>query len=183
MSDVGDALIVDEAGTSDDHLGLLFLGQTLHLVVVDQLGLGVDTVEHVMIDLADPVGGAAVSEVAALIQTHAQDLVTGLQNRSENTVVGSGAGVGLDVDVLGAKELLGTLPCQLLNHVGHFAAGLEPLSGITFQGLVGEDAAGKLHYRERGGAFRGDHLDVVLLTIQFLVYQSCQLGIGLPSNL
>ena len=41
--------------------------------------------------------------------------------------------------MFGAKELLGTVSCQVLDDVGIFAAAVITLSGIALGILIGED--------------------------------------------
>ena len=79
--------------------------------------------------------------------------------------VGLAAGVRLDVDVLGAEELLRAVAGQVLDHIDVLAAAVVPPAGIAFGVLVREHAAGRLHDRGAGVVLAGDHLQAVLLAM------------------
>ncbi len=74
-----------------------------------------------------------------------------------------GAGVGLDVGVIGAEELFGAVDGELLDVVDEFAAAVPAFGGVALGVFVGEDAALGLHDGGVGEVFRGDELDVALL--------------------
>ena len=143
-SNLTNAFIVNQArvrtSTTDNQLGLLAVSDLLHRLIVNFAGFLVATVEHMVVHLAGPVGGATMAQMTSLVQIHGQNLVADVQHRGVNRVVCSGAGVGLHIDVLSAIQFLGTLAGQCLHLVGEFAAGLVTGTGIAFQGLVGEDA-------------------------------------------
>ncbi len=82
----------------------MLVGEPAHLVEVDQLRLRVEPVGHDVVELAGEVDRRAVGEVSALVETHAQDGVAGVEQRQVGRHVGLGAAVGLDVGVLGAEE-------------------------------------------------------------------------------
>ena len=114
----------------------------LHRVVVDPLGVLADAVG---VDLVQPAGEVerhAVGQVAAVGEVHAQDPVAGLEHAEVGGHVGLGAGVGLDVDVLGAREegqraLLG----EPLGDVHELAAAVVALARQALGVLVGEPAS------------------------------------------
>ena len=81
--------------------------------------------------------------------------------------VGLAAGVGLDVDVLGAEELLGPVAGQVLDHVDVLAAAVVALPGIALGIFVGQHAADGLHDGGAGVVFAGDHFQPVLLAVDF----------------
>ena len=160
----------------DDDLGLVFLGQALDLGVVDQ-ALLVDAVLHGVVQLAGRGHGGAVGQVTAVSQAHAEDGVTGFDQREVDGRVGLGAGVRLDVGVVGAEQLLGAVDGQLLDHVDVFAAAIVALVGIAFGVLVGQHAALGFHDRRAGVVFRSDQLDVIFLTLGFLLHGGIQVGV------
>src|SRR5690606_15355976 len=73
---------------ANDHLGLGVEGDALHLVVVDDAGLGIQAVGYDVVLLAGEVGRVAVGEVAALGQIHAHHSVTGTDQGQEDGGVG-----------------------------------------------------------------------------------------------
>jgi len=105
-----DLLPVDRARVrgvaGDDDVRLELLGRLAEPLVVDVAGVGVDLVLLDLVDLAREVRGVAVREVAAVVQVEGEDLVAGLQDGVVDGLVRLRAGVRLDVDVVGAPQLL-----------------------------------------------------------------------------
>ena len=108
----------------DDHLRPVLLGQPLHLLHVDAVVLAPHLVAGDLVELARHVQLHAVREVAAVGQLHAEDRVARLDQRHVDGVVGLGAGVRLDVGVLGAEQLLGAVDRELLGDVDPLAAAV-----------------------------------------------------------
>ena len=85
------ALIIDQTrirgSTGNDQLRANFLCGLLELIIIDLLGLRIDTVKIVMIDLAYLVCGGTVGQVSTLVKTHRKDLIARLQNGSKYRVV------------------------------------------------------------------------------------------------
>ncbi|MOA01199.1 hypothetical protein D3C78_1205900 [compost metagenome] len=102
-------------------------------------------------------------------QAHAEDGVTGVQQGQVHGTVGLGAGVRLDVGVVGAEQLLGAVDGQLLDLVHMLATAVVALARVAFGVLVGQAAALGLHHALAGVVFRGDQLDVVFLTTFFFL--------------
>ena len=69
-----------------------------------------------------------MAEVAAVVERHPHDRVAGLEHRHVGGVVGLGAGVGLDVGVLGAEQRLGAVDRELLGDVDLLAAAVVALA-------------------------------------------------------
>jgi len=149
-------------GPGDDELGLVLVGQALHLVVVDRL-VGVQPVADDLEPLAAHVERHAVGEVAAFGQAHAHDGVAGLQQGEEDALVGLAAGVGLHVGEVGSVELLEPVDGELLGNVDELAAAVITLAGVALGVLVGELGALGLHHRRRRIVLRGNELDVLFL--------------------
>ncbi|MCY1438595.1 hypothetical protein D9M71_548010 [compost metagenome] len=105
-----------------------------------------------------------MGQVAAVGQAHAEDGVAGIQQRQVDRRVGRGAGVRLDVGVVGAEQLLGAIDGQLLDLVDVLAAAVVALGRITLGVLVGQPAALCLHDALAGVVLRGDQFEVVFLT-------------------
>src|SRR5690606_12741123 len=127
--EVQDLGVGGEAG--DDHLRLVLNGQALDFVVVDQAGGGVQAVLHGLVDLAGEVHGSAVGQVAAVGQAHAEDGVARLYQGLEYGAVGLGAGVRLDVGVIGAEQFLGAVDGQLLDDVDVLATTVVALVRVA----------------------------------------------------
>ena len=155
------------AGAHRDHLRLLALRDLGQLVVVDQVIVGADAIGHDLVEFAREVGGIAVGEMPAVAQVHRQDLVAGLEDGGVDREVGLRSGVRLDVDVLGPKELFGSVDRQLLDLVDDLAPAVPAAPRVSLGILVGEDAALGLEDRRVGEVFRGDQFDMALLAAEF----------------
>src|SRR5438067_1975283 len=78
-------------GGGHDELRLVLAGQPGDLVIVDQLGLQVYAVMGEVEELAGETDRAAVGQMAALTQLHAQDGVARLEQREVDRHVGRAA--------------------------------------------------------------------------------------------
>ena len=170
--DGGHALEVDDArigaGAAHDELGAHFLGDTLHLVVVDGLGLGVHAVAGEVVVAAAEVHRRAVREMAALGQAHAEHRVAQLDERLVRAQVRVRAAMGLHVGEVRAEQLAGALAREVLHEVDLLAAAVVALAGVPFGVLVGEHTAHGLHDGAGGEVLRRDELHTPPLAGEFL---------------
>ncbi len=105
----------------------------------------------------------AVGQVAAAGEVHAHQRVAGLEDGEVDRHVGLAAAVRLDVDVLGAEQLLGPLARQPLGVVDELAAAVVAPSGVALGVLVGHHRRRRLAHRGAGEVLRGDQLEAVVL--------------------
>ena len=117
---------------------------------------------------AEKLTGKSVSQVPAFGQTQPQNLVARIDQRQIGGQVRVCAGVRLDVDMLGAEELLGSIDRQRFDHVDELAAAVIALAGIAFGIFVGENAADRPQHRGRDEILRSDQLDAKPLALLFL---------------
>ena len=94
--------------------------------------------------------------------------VAGLAERQIDREVGRGAGVGLDVGVLGAEQRLGAGDAQLLNLVDELLTLVVATAGIAFAVLVRQRRAERFEDRRRGVVFTRDEANLVSLALVFL---------------
>ncbi|MNM49766.1 hypothetical protein D3C81_607770 [compost metagenome] len=158
----------------DDHLRFALHRQALDFVVIDQARLGVDAVLHGVVQLARGRHLGAVGQVPAVGQAHAQNGVAGLQQGQVHGAVGRGAGVWLDVGVIGAEQLLGAVDGQLLDFIHMLATAVVALARVAFGVFVGQAAALGLHDALAGVVLRGDQLDVIFLALFFGIHRRQQ---------
>ena len=141
--------------------------QPLHLVVVDPLVLFADVVGDDVEVAAAVRERMAVREVAAVGEVHPHDGVARFEDGEVDGHVGLGAGVRLDVGVLGAEEFLGAVDGDVLDDVGRPAAAVVPLPRISLGVLVREDGAHGGEDGLRDVVLRGDELESVVLALGF----------------
>ena len=177
LGEVNDAGI--GAGTGNDELGLAFLCHGEKLIIVDALRLVVETVGDDVKVLAGDVHRAAVAEMAAVSQVHAQNRVAGLDQGEEGRQIGIGTGVGLNVGVLAAKELAGPFPGDLLRDIHGVAAAVVPLAGIALGVLVGQAGAHGQHDSFADDILGRDQLNIAPLPGKFLLNGGTHFGIDL----
>ena len=84
----------------------------------------------------------------------------------------------LHVDVVGAKELPGAVPGEVLYDVGELASAVVALAGIAFGVFVGEDGASGLEDGAADEVLGGDHLQAFVLAEDLIVYLGCNLRVG-----
>ena len=155
------------------------MGEAAHLVVINTLSLFIDIVGYEVEVLAGKVHRAAMGEVAAVGQAHAHHRVARLEQREVHGCVCLRAGMGLDVGMLGAKELLGALAGHFFDLVYKLAAAVVTLSGISLGILVGQVRTHRLHDGGTDKVFRSNQLDVGLLALQFALHGGVNFRVGL----
>ena len=146
----------------DHHLRLVFEGEALDLVVIDQAFV-VDPVLHRVEQLAADVDLGPVGQVAAVGQRHAEDGVARIEQGEVDRLVGLRTGVRLHVGVVGTEQLLEAVDGQLLGDVHVFAATVVTLARVAFGVLVGQLAALRFHHPRAAVVLRRDQLHVVFL--------------------
>ncbi len=100
-------------------------------------------------EAAGEVDGESVGEMTAFRQAHSQDLVTGIDKRQVCGQIRVRAGVGLNVDMLRAEELLRAIDRQRFDHIDVFASAVIALSGISLRVFVGQHAADRSQHGGR----------------------------------
>ena len=150
----------------DDQLRLVLLGKRGDLVHVDQQIVFADVVRDRVVERAGDVDLHPVTEVAAVVERQAEEGVPWFEQRHVDGVVGLRSGVGLDVGVLGAEQLLGAVDRQLLGDVDLLAAAVVAAARVALGVLVGQHRADRVEHRLRHEVLRGDHLQRPLLAPQ-----------------
>ena len=170
VGDLAEAREVDVArigrGAGDDQLRLVAARHLFHLLVVDQVAVGLHAVGHDLEPLARLVGRRAVREMAALVERHAHEGVARLQQRHEHGLVGLRAGVRLDVGEAAVEQLAGAIDGELLGLVDLLAAAVVAPAGIALGIFVGQHRARGLEHGARDDVLRGDQLDLLALAVQ-----------------
>ena len=166
------------AAAAYDDLGFFAQGDGFELVVVDGFGVAADLVADDAIELAGEVELVAVGEMAPVGEVEAQDAVAGGEEGHVGGGVGLGAGMGLDVGMIGPEELPGSITGEVFDDVGELAAAVVALAGIAFGVFVGEDGACGFEDGAADEVFRGDHLEAVVLTFDFVLDLQGDLGVA-----
>ena len=187
VSDVGKALEVDSkrigARACDDELGLVLLGQTFYLIIVNGLFFIVDAITDDVEVLAGKVDLHAVGEVTAIGKTHAHDRVAGIGDGHQHRFIGLCAGVRLHVDGhfdAGrlAEELLCPFNGNALDLINILAAAVVALAWIAFSIFIGELAALSLHHCRRSVVLARNKLNVLLLALHLCINEFPDLAVA-----
>ena len=101
-----------------------------------------------------------------MVERHAEEGVARFEQGHVGGVVGLGAGVGLDVDVVGAEQRLGPVDRQFLADVDLLAAAVVAAAGVALGVLVGQHRADRVEDGLGHEVLRGDHLQRPLLAAQ-----------------
>ena len=115
--------------------------------------------------------------MSAMIQVHTHNGIAGFQYRELYCHIRLCTGMRLYVGIITAKQLLGTLDCQILNHIHAFAAAIISLAGITFRIFIGQRTAHSCHNRLTYPVLRSNQFDMTVLTIFLVDNGLCHLGI------
>ena len=187
MGDVGHPLELDDPGVGrgspDDQLWPDFAGLGLKGVVVDPLVVLANSISVDLEEAATEVEGHAVGQVAAVGQVHAQDPVARIDRAQVGGHVRLRTRMGLDVDVLGAREELeGPILGESLDHVDVLAAAVVALAGLALGVLVGEPRALRFHDRLEHVVLAGDQLDLVVLAVPLKLHGFPHVGIDLGNR-
>ena len=119
----------------------------------------------------------SVREMPAVGQIEPQHGVARLDGGEIDRHIRLAAGMGLHIGMFGAEHFLGPIASQILDHVDIFAAAVIPPAGIALGIFIGQHAADRLHDGRAGVVFAGDHLQAVLLAIDFFVDRGPNLGV------
>ena len=162
IGDTPDRRRIDDPGVGgcpgDDELGPMLGGQGRQLVQIQSLVAVGDAIGHEVVEATTDVDRRPVGEVAALIESHPQNGVAGVEHGQVGGQVGRGAGMRLDVGVFGAKELAGPAPGQLFYFVDDVVTAVVALARIALGVLVGQHRSGRGHDRPGCEILRCDEL-------------------------
>ena len=116
-------------------------------------------------------------QVTSMRGVHSQNGVSGLEGGKIYRHIGLGAGVRLDVDMIGPEELFGPLDSQGLHDIDKFAPIVVSLSRVTFGVFVGHDAALGFENRLAHKIFRWNQFQFSRLSPGFLENGTGYVGI------
>ena len=183
VGDFAEAFEVDDArvggSAGHDDLRMAFHGLLLHFIVIDAAGFLRDAVGLHMEETAGEVDRAAMGQMAAVVEVHAQDRVPRLAQRHIGRIIGLRAGVGLHIGKFCAKEFFCPLDGQILRDIHALAAAIVALAGIPFGIFIGEHRPHRRHHRFRDDVLRGDQLNIPLLSGVFQLNRLADLRVGL----
>ena len=172
---------VDDAGigggTGHDQFGPAGLGGFQEAVIVDALRFIVQAIRDYMEILSRNIHRAAVGQVSAMGQIHAQNGITGLYQGEKGGKICIGAGMWLDVGVIAAEQLTGTFAGDFFHHVHGVAAAVVAFAGITFGVLVGQARAHGGHHGGADDVFGSNQLNIAAFPVKFLPDGGAYLGV------
>ena len=157
--------------------GLCSRARRCELVVVEPLVFLPHAVRDDLEVLAREIQRVAVREVAAVREVHAEHRVARLEHGDVDGHVGLRAGVRLDVDVLGAEQLLRAIDRERLGDVDELAAAVVALARIAFGVLVRHHRAGRLEHGEADEVLGRDQLEAFFLASDFVADGGGDFGI------
>ena len=123
---IDDARIGGKSG--HDHFWTMLLRQTLDLIVIDDAGIGDESVLNRLEEFTREIDLGPMGQVTAMIEAHSQNGVAGIEQREIHRGICLGSGMGLHVRVSRAKQLLRALDRQALGNIDEFAAAVVALS-------------------------------------------------------
>ena len=148
LCDCTNALKVDDARirrrTCNNHLRLVLLREHLQRIVVNALRLLVHAIGDDLVIHPRDVDGAAVCQMSAIRQIHAEDRVARLKESKEHRHIRLCARVRLHIRPVCSEELLRAVDRELFRHIDVFTAAVVTLTGIPLRVLVRENTALRL---------------------------------------
>ncbi len=166
-------------GAADNHFRFDLFGLLDELVVVDCFRFGIDLVAVEFVQLAGEINRVAVGQVAAVGKVQPHDFVTRIEDGEINGHVGLGAGMRLDIGVLGIEKLFEAVTGQVLGDIDKFTAAVVSFAGISLGILIGHNAAGRLQDGLGDKVFRGNEFQLGVLAVGFLHHRFIYLGVNL----
>ncbi len=166
------------AVAGDDHLRAHLERALANRRHVEDAALLVNEIRLEVIDPAAEADRRAVAQMAALIERHAEHGVAGAEHACVDGHVRLGAGMGLDVGVVGSEEGLGAVPGQVLDLVDDLTSTVVALPRDALGVLVVEPGAERLEDRDGREVLRRDQLEGLLLAHQLGVEQGRNFRIG-----
>ena len=157
---------------SDYHLGLVLVGQTLHLIIIHTAGLTVEVVAYRLVDDAARIHQRTMTEVPAVVQIESHEGVARIENSQEDSCIGLCTRVRLHIGILCTEEGFYSVDSQLLHLIHHLTASVVSLAGITLGILVGQARTQSLHDLIANEVLRGDKLNAAHLSLLLLINES-----------
>ena len=183
IGDLTEACKVDHARirarTGDDELRANLLGRARKRLIVDGLGLGVNTVEMRLKIFSGQRRLAAMRQMSAVGEVHAEDPVARLQQRRIHGHIRLRAGVRLNVCMVRAEQPRHALDRQTLDLIDVLAAAVVARAGIALGVFVRQVAANSLHDGLTREILGRDQLQMVALALQLARHGSIQLRVCL----
>ena len=143
VPDLGKARKVDDArigrAPAEDQLGPVLFGQRFDLVEVDLAGVPPHSVLHGLVVHprdADPI---TVRQMTSVRQRQAHDCIARRAQADVHGLIGRRARIGLHIDVLGTKNLLGALDAEPLDLVDFSLALVVARACVAFGILIRQD--------------------------------------------
>ncbi|MPN15215.1 hypothetical protein SDC9_162544 [bioreactor metagenome] len=169
MRDFAEGLKIDDAriggSARQDHFRLMLFGQIPNLIIVDTVGDRVHSVGHDIVVETGEIHRAAVGQVAAVGEIHAENGISQVAQCLIDRIVCLRAAVGLNVDMVGAEDLFGAVSRDVLHHVHALAAAVVPFSGVTFGVFIGQNGGSCGHNGLAHKIFRCDQFNVSPLPV------------------
>ena len=111
-------------------------------------------------------------------QIHPEKRVAWLKKRGHRGEVRRRAGVGLDIGVVGAEELLGAIDRELLDFVDDLAAAIVALARKSLGVLVGQRRSHRFEDRGRNEVLARDQLEATVLPLDLTTDEGRNLWIS-----
>ena len=147
LADSGKTRKIDNARISrratEQQFGFVLLGQRLDLCIVDLAVFFAHAVLHGLVVHAGNTHLVTVCQVTTVRQRQPHHHITRRGQPHVDGLVGRRARVGLHVDMLSAKELLGSLDAEHLQFVDLLLAFVVAVLGIALGIFVGKNCSGR----------------------------------------
>ena len=151
----------------NDEFRLMLFCQSLNLVKINAMVIAAHTILHGIKPFAGLVWSRTMGQVSAGGEAHAQDRITGFDERLKHRLIGLRPGIGLHIGIGAIVKFTNTLDGKLFGHINMFATAIITPTGIALGIFIGQHRALHLHHRLGNNIFRGNQLNLVFLARQF----------------
>ena len=116
-----------------------------------------------------------MSQMTAISQVHAHNGIARGQQSKENCHICLCTGMRLYICIIAAKQLFGTISCQIFYHIHALTSAIISFSRITFCIFVGQGASHSSHNCFTYPVFRSNQFNVTVLSFLLLNNSLCNL--------
>ena len=118
--------------TSNNQLRLMFGGQCINFIIINQMIVALHTILHGIEPFAGLVWGSAMCQVTTGRQAHSQNGITWLNKCLHDCLIGLRAGIWLNIGVGAVVKFTHPFNCQIFGNIDKLATTIITPTRIPF---------------------------------------------------
>ncbi|MNC22806.1 hypothetical protein D3C75_708130 [compost metagenome] len=152
--------------TGNNQFRTVFEGGFAHFIIINQECIFLHAISYEVIQQSGGIYRTSVRQMTAVSEIHAEHSVTGIQCGQINCHIGLSTGMRLDIGMISAEQLLGTVTGKVLYDIDIFTAAIVAFARITFSIFIRKNRTHRFHYSFTDDILRSNKLNVGTLTVQ-----------------